>query len=52
MFLGISQQHAGEVPLVLNLGSGIVTIQCHVVFYDLFTTAPSIEMETEPPEHW
>jgi hypothetical protein len=23
-----------------------------VVFDDLFTTVPSIERETEPPEHW
>jgi hypothetical protein len=43
MFLGLSQQHASEVPLVLNLGTGSITTQFHVVFDDLFTTVPSIE---------
>jgi hypothetical protein len=43
MFLGLSQQHASEVPLVLNLGTGSTTTQFHVVFDDLFTTVPSIE---------
>jgi hypothetical protein len=52
MFLGLSQKHASEVPLVLNLGTGSITTQFHVVFDDIFTTVPSIERETEPPEHW
>jgi hypothetical protein len=43
MFLGLIQHHAIEVPLVLNLGTGSVTTQFHVVFDDLFTTVPSIE---------
>jgi hypothetical protein len=42
MFLGISQQHASEVPLVLNPVTGSITTQFHVVFDDLFTTVPSI----------
>jgi hypothetical protein len=52
MFLGLSQQHASEVPLVLNLGTGSITTQFHVVFDDLFTTVPSTERENEAPEHW
>jgi hypothetical protein len=52
MFLGLSHQHASEVPLVLNIGNGSITNQCHVVFDDLFTTVPSIERETAPPDHW
>jgi hypothetical protein len=52
MFLGLSQQHAREVPLVLNLGTGSITTQFHVVFDDLFTTVPSIERDTAPPDHW
>jgi hypothetical protein len=52
MFLGISQQDTSEVPLVLNLGTGIITTKFHVVFDDMFTTVPSIERETEPPDHW
>jgi hypothetical protein len=52
MFLGLSQYHASEVPLVLNLGTGSIITQFHVVFDDLFTTVPSIERENEVPEHW
>jgi hypothetical protein len=52
MFLGLSQQHASEVPLVLNLGTGSITNQFHVAFYDLFTTLNSIERENESPENW
>jgi hypothetical protein len=52
IFLGLSQQHASEVPLVLNLGTGAITNQFNVVFDDIFTTMPSIKRETEPPEHW
>jgi hypothetical protein len=52
MFMGLSQQHASEVPLVLNIGTGSITTQFHVVFDDLFTTVPSIERENEAPEHW
>jgi hypothetical protein len=51
MFLGLSQQHASEIPLVLNLGTGSITIQFHVVFDDLFNTVPSIERETALPYH-
>jgi hypothetical protein len=52
MFLGLSQQHAIEVPLVLNIGTGSITTQLRVVFDDLFTTVPSFERENEAPEHW
>jgi hypothetical protein len=52
MFLEPSQQHASEVPLVLNLGTGSITTQFHAVFDDIFTTVPSIERENEEPEHW
>jgi hypothetical protein len=52
MFLGISQQHASEVPLVLNLGIVSIITPFNVVSGDLFTTVPSIERENEPPEHY
>jgi hypothetical protein len=52
MFMGLSKQHASEVPLVLNLGTGSITTQFHVVFDDLFTTVPYIERDNEAPEHW
>jgi hypothetical protein len=51
MLMGLSQQHASEVPLVLNLGTGSITTQFYVVFGDLFTNVPSIERENEAPEH-
>jgi hypothetical protein len=44
ILLGLGRQHASEVPLVLNLGTGTIITQFHVVFHDLFTTVPSIEM--------
>jgi hypothetical protein len=49
MFLGLSQEHSSEVPQVLIFSTGRFTTQYHVVvFYDLFTTVPSIEREHEP----
>ena len=40
------------MPQVLNLTTGSITTQFHVVFDDLFTTVPSIGKEEEPPSHW
>jgi hypothetical protein len=36
IFMGLSTQHASEVPLVLNCKTGSITTQFHVVFDDLF----------------
>jgi hypothetical protein len=44
--------HSSEVPLVLNLQTGSITPQYHVVFDDHFSTVTSVERETDPPEHW
>jgi hypothetical protein len=52
VFLGISNLHSSEVPLVLNLQTGSITPQFHVVFDDLFSTVNLIAREGEPPEHW
>jgi len=52
IFLGLSAVHSSEVPLVLNLQTGSITPQYHVVFDDLFTTVSSIAREEEPPSHW
>ena len=52
IFCGLSTLHSSEVPQVLNLTTGSITTQFHVVFDDLFTTVPSIERENEPPSHW
>ena len=52
VFCGLSTIHSSEVPQVLNLTTGSITTQFHVVFDDLFTTVPSIEREEDPPSHW
>ena len=52
IFVGLSKVHSSEVPLVLNLQTGSITPQFHVVFDDLFSTVPSIAREEEPPSNW
>jgi len=53
MFVGLSRINASKIPVVLDLTSGAITAQFHVVFDDLFTTVPSIVREDEqPPDHW
>ena len=52
VFCGLSTIHSSEVPQVLNLTTGSITTQFHVVFDDLFTTVPSIGREEDPPSHW
>ena len=52
VFLGISRIHSSEVPFVLNLQTGSITTQFHVVFDDSFSTVASIERESNPPDHW
>lgn len=41
MYMGVSAKHATSVPLCLNLETGSVTAQFHVVFDDLFSTVTS-----------
>jgi hypothetical protein len=52
VFVGFSSLHSSEVPLVLNLQTGSITPQYHVVFDDHFSTVSSVEREIDPPEHW
>jgi hypothetical protein len=52
MFMGISSHHTNEVPQVLNLITGSITTQYHVVFDDLFSTVTSVEREHDPHNHW
>ena len=49
VYLGHSPQHAGNVALVLNLTTGHVSPQYHIVFDDHFSTVPSIRTGIEPP---
>ena len=52
VFCGLSMVHSSEVPQVLNLTTGSIITQFHVVFDDLFTTISLIEKEEQPPSHW
>ena len=52
VFMGFSHLHSSEVPLVLNLETGSITPQYHVVFDDLFSTVSSVERENDPPDNW
>ena len=38
MYVGMSERHAGNVPLVLNFDTGNITAQWNLVFDDWFTT--------------
>ena len=52
VFFGLSMVHSSKVPQVLNLTTGSITTQFHVVFDDLFSTVSSIAREDQPPSHW
>jgi hypothetical protein len=52
MFMGLSCQHASEVPIVRNISTGSITTQYHVVFDDLFYTVSSVDQYHAPPDHW
>ena len=51
IYLGHSPEHASNVALVLNLTTGLVSPQYHVVFDDTFSTVEHITNRTEPT-HW
>jgi hypothetical protein len=51
-FMGFSNLHSSEVPLVLNLNTGSITPQFHMVFDDHVTTVSSIGQDDSPPNHW
>ena len=50
--VGLSTIHSSEVPLVLNLSTGSITAQYHVVFDDRFSTVQAIGPDDMPPTHW
>ncbi|KAL7462696.1 hypothetical protein ACHAXS_003067 [Conticribra weissflogii] len=49
IYVGRSPNHAGNVALVLNPKTGLVSPQFHVVFDDEFTTVPYLRKGTVPP---
>jgi hypothetical protein len=52
IFVGLSNTHSSEVPLVLNLTTGSITPQYHLVFDDRFSTVESITIDDTPLTHW
>ena len=48
VYLGHSSEHASDVALVLNLTTGLVSPQYHVIFDDAFTTVESLRTKKEP----
>ena len=49
MFVGFSQQHALTAPLVLNLDTGTISPQYHVVFDDWFATVAATNKSSHSP---
>ena len=49
IYLGSSPYHAGSVALVMNLYTGLVSPQFHVIFDEEFTTVPYLTSNTPPP---
>ena len=52
IFVGFSQVHSSDIPLVLNTRTGHISPQYHVVFDDTFSTVESIGTNDEPPPFW
>ena len=52
LFVGFSPHHSSDVPLILNLRTGHISPQYHVVFDDEFSTVPSLASDTIPPSFW
>ena len=52
VFMGYSPHHSSQVPLVLNLTTGSISPQFHIVFDDEFSTVNSIGQDEDPPSFW
>ena len=48
VYLGHSPEHSSDVALVLNLTTGLVSPQYHVIFDDTFSTVESLRQKKEP----
>ena len=51
IYLSHSPCHAGSVSLVINLKTGIVSPQFHVIYNNKFATVPYLS-SAEPPPNW
>ena len=52
MFVGFSNAHSSLVPLVLNVVTGKISPQYHVVFDDKFSTVHSLPTEDSLDDQW
>ena len=52
VLVGYSPVHSSDVPLVLNLQTGSISPQYHIVFDDLFSTVQSLSVLEKPPKFW
>ena len=52
LFVGFSPHHSSNVPLILNLSTGSISPQFHVVFDDQFSSVESMIIDEQPPSFW
>jgi hypothetical protein len=52
MFLGFSEWHSSQVPLVLNVTTGKISPQYHVIFDDKFDTVHSLSKDESVEQQW
>ncbi len=52
MFVGFSPDHSSLVPLILNVATGKITPQFHVIFDDKFQTVMSLAQGTTLRDEW
>jgi hypothetical protein len=52
LFLGFSNLHSSQVPLVLNVATGHISPQFHVIFYDKFETINSLPLDQPLKKQW
>ena len=50
-FVGFSSRHSSVVGMILNLSTGKISPQYHVVYDELFQTVPSLETGVDPRNH-
>ena len=50
VFLGISKRHSSKVPQVLNLSTGAISPQYHIVYDNYFQMVLSTEVDV--PQSW
>ncbi len=52
LFLGFSDLHSSQVPLVMNVDTGKISPQLHVIFDDTFQTVNSLPLNQPLDKQW